>query len=154
MARYGAKVAVAGLTGGIHVYVAATGGLLFRIADNASPISALAFSPSGNNLIAACADGALRAYDAANGQFLFPLLGHRGAVLSVAFAPDGNRVASGSTDGTARISFATIEGFFASGWRYLTKVDAATKELTAPLPELSALVRDCASLSRQLESHP
>lgn len=141
------RVALAGLDGKIFVYDVRTGATLLNIGDSASPIFALAYSPEGRRLFSASADGTLRAYDAKSGQFLFPLLGHRGAVTSVALSPDGTRVVSGSMDGTARISFATIEGFFASGCRYLTQLQAATAaqgSKVAPVPELLAMLRDCA----------
>ena len=63
---------------------------------------------------------------------------------------------SGSQDGTARISFATIEGFFASGCRYLTQVQAATAGQGAqsvPSPELLAMLRDCAAFPGRSGQH-
>jgi WD40 repeat protein len=81
-----------------------------------SRIHALAFSPSGLTVAAACEDGAVHVFDAETGEERDTLLGHRGAVYAVAYAPDfveelgGGKpevvtglLASGGADGMIRL---------------------------------------------------
>jgi WD40 repeat protein len=62
-------------------------------------VNALAFSPDGKRLGAACADGAVRLWNAATGEAAGTLTGHKGEALAVAFSPDGKRLASASRPG-------------------------------------------------------
>ena len=66
-------------------------------------VSALAFSPDGKRLAAACGDHTVKIWDVVAGQLVFTLRGHGGPVEGVAFSPDGNRLASGgaAADGEA-----------------------------------------------------
>jgi WD40 repeat protein/tRNA A-37 threonylcarbamoyl transferase component Bud32 len=74
-------------------------------------IAALAFSPDGNRLAAACAgveeqksEGhEVVVWDVATGRELVVCRGHTRGLLTVAFSPDGRRLASGAGDGTWRL---------------------------------------------------
>jgi WD40 repeat protein len=58
-------------------------------------VRALAFSPDGTRVAAACGDHTVRIWDILTGQLVFTLRGHGGPVEGVAFSPDGHRLASG-----------------------------------------------------------
>jgi WD40 repeat protein len=67
-----------------------------------APAAALAFSPDGTRLAAACGD-VVQVWRVGDGQPLCTCRGHRGAVRAVAFAPDGVRLAAAALDGTWRL---------------------------------------------------
>ena len=52
-------------------------------------IWALAFSPDGRTLAAACGDAKVRLWDPITGQVMLVLEGHSQRVNAVAFSPDG-----------------------------------------------------------------
>jgi WD40 repeat protein len=56
-------------------------------------VSALAFSPDGQSLIAGCDDCDVRRWDMTTGSQLKSLTGHAGPVSGVAFSSDGMRIA-------------------------------------------------------------
>lgn len=65
------------------------------------PVSAVAFSPSGDR-IAVAADRDIGIFDSSSLKALpVPLVGHTGPVNSLAFNPDGSELASAGDDGTA-----------------------------------------------------
>jgi WD40 repeat protein len=66
------------------------------------PVAALAYSPDGTRLAAACGD-VVQVWRAGDGQPLCTCRGHGAAVRAVAFAPDGARLASAALDGTWRL---------------------------------------------------
>jgi hypothetical protein len=66
---------------------------------NSSPLTALAFSQTGDLLAVGTQDGGIRLYDLAADQELPPLAGHQGAVRALAFTPDGRRMFSFDADG-------------------------------------------------------
>ena len=65
--------------------------------------SALAFSPDGQQVAAACAEGSVRLWDVATGAWVARLHGHTGTVYDVVYSPDGRRIVTGSLDETVRV---------------------------------------------------
>src|SRR5262249_35458716 len=63
-------------------------------------VTALAFSPNGEQLATASWDKTVRLWDVITGQERATLRGHAGVVDAVAFAPDGKTLASASWDRT------------------------------------------------------
>jgi WD40 repeat protein len=57
-------------------------------------IHAVAFSPDGTTLAAACTDGLIRLWDVSSGALRLTLSGHAEAVRLLAFTPDGRTLAS------------------------------------------------------------
>jgi WD40 repeat protein/serine/threonine protein kinase len=66
-------------------------------------VHALAFSPNGALLAAACADHTTVLWDVARREQLNTLRGHREKVFDAAFSPDGEWIATGGLDYTTRI---------------------------------------------------
>ena len=66
-------------------------------------VSALAFSPDGALLVAACKDHTAMLWNVAGRQQFGTLRGHRERVTGVAFSPDGEWIATTSGDYTTRI---------------------------------------------------
>jgi WD40 repeat protein len=71
--------------------------------ENACGILAVAFSPDGTTLAAACSDGILRLWDVQSGELRNTFSGHVGPVHRLAFAPDGRTLASLGTDNALRL---------------------------------------------------
>ncbi len=83
------------------------------------PVRAVAFSPDGRLLIAACDDGTAQLWDVATGvRLASPLTGHEGRVRTVAFSPDGRLAATAGVDGTIRIWDAVTGAFVGGAVRY------------------------------------
>jgi WD40 repeat protein len=61
-------------------------------------IAAVAYSPDGGTVAAACYDGVIRLWDASSGELRRTFSGHAGAVTRLAFAPDGRTLASAGDD--------------------------------------------------------
>ena len=59
-------------------------------------INAVAFSPDGKTLVAACSDTTAKLWNLRTGEFLATFTGHTHFVLSVAFSSDAKMVATGS----------------------------------------------------------
>ncbi|KAF5347138.1 hypothetical protein D9757_015069 [Collybiopsis confluens] len=69
-----------------------------------SPVTSVAFSPDGQQVVSGSYDQTVRIWYLQTGQQIgAPLRGHTGAVTSVAFSPDGQQGVSGSYDQTVRI---------------------------------------------------
>lgn len=86
----------------------AGGAHLLRTLAHPGPVTALAFSPSGNYL-ATASGHAVEVWNPADGAKLWTLDDHTDTVTALAFAADG-RLASGSTDQTIRLRFPGRDG--------------------------------------------
>ena len=73
---------------------------LARLEGHEGPVTALAFSPDGRQLLSGSIDTTLRLWDVAGGVLQQRLVGHTSGVMSAAFADDGRYAASGSQDGS------------------------------------------------------
>src|SRR5262249_55336930 len=82
----------------ILVWQLPTGKLRHRIADQTTPVTALAFSPDGALLAGGGADKTVRLWDVATGRLRRSLVGHRDWVCTLAFAPDGKTIATRCCD--------------------------------------------------------
>jgi WD40 repeat protein/serine/threonine protein kinase len=99
------RLATGVLGEGLKLWDSKTGGLLRAIPGpgHRHPISALAFSPSGERLASASFDRTVKVWDTATDKQLPTLDLHTGNVECVAFSPDSRRIASGGEDLTVRI---------------------------------------------------
>ena len=109
------------------------------------PVTALAFSPDGTQIVVGEADGAIHLFQTADGKFLRSMPGHGSAVTGLAFHPGGALLASASKDRTVRLwnpangqAIKTLEGhtawvqgvvFAAQGTRLATVGADATLRL-------------------------
>jgi RNA polymerase sigma factor (sigma-70 family) len=86
------------------LWEAATGKVLRRLAHPVD-VSALAFTPDGNTLLArdGGGDGRVRLWDVATGKEVRALAGHHGGVYALAVAPGGKTLASGGDDHVLRL---------------------------------------------------
>jgi WD40 repeat protein len=66
-------------------------------------VLAVAFSPDGATLAAACSDGVIRLWDVLSGRMRLTFSGHMGAVRRLAFAPDGRTLASLGVDNALKL---------------------------------------------------
>ncbi len=70
----------------------------------AGPVSALALSPDGGQVVMGTPNGRLQVLDAATGTVLRDWIGHQGRVRSIAFTADGQRmVTASSAEGTFKV---------------------------------------------------
>jgi WD40 repeat protein len=68
-----------------------------------TPVRAVAFAPTGRQILTASDDGTMRLWDVASGLEVRRLKGYGSRVLSIALAPDGGRALSGHVDGSMRV---------------------------------------------------
>jgi WD40 repeat protein len=94
----GRRLLSAGKDGGIHLWNAATGGLLRSVGIHPGGAMAVALSPDGSRAASVGLDQTVRLWDTATEKELHTLRGHSGHVYSVAFSPDGRWLVSGSGD--------------------------------------------------------
>jgi WD40 repeat protein len=66
-------------------------------------VYAVAFSPDGATLAAACSDGVIRLWDVLSGGMRLTFSGHVGNVRCLAFAPDGRTLASLGDDNSLKL---------------------------------------------------
>jgi WD40 repeat protein/serine/threonine protein kinase len=66
-------------------------------------IAAVAFSPDGATVAAACSDGVIRLWDVTSGKLFLTFSGHAGGVRRLAFAPDGRTLASLGDDHAVKL---------------------------------------------------
>jgi WD40 repeat protein/serine/threonine protein kinase len=97
------RLATGVLRRGLKLWNPETGELLRAFPVPSHPVSALAFSPSGELLAAASYDRTVKVWDNTTGELLHTLNRHTGNVECVAFSPDGRLLASGGEDKTVRI---------------------------------------------------
>jgi hypothetical protein len=91
-----------GRPGEVKVWDPDTGAELFSSADG-SGFAAVAFSPDGRLLAAACGDHTVRVWHTAPWAPALTLRGHTDVVQGVAFAPDGRTLASAGADQVVRL---------------------------------------------------
>jgi WD40 repeat protein len=67
------------------------------------PVSAIAFSPDGRQLVSSSFDKTIKLWDVNSGKCVKTLLGHRNRIWTVAFHPNGRKIASGGDDNHTKI---------------------------------------------------
>ncbi|KAH6712682.1 putative WD-repeat protein [Leptodontidium sp. MPI-SDFR-AT-0119] len=80
---------------------------LQTLEGHTDPVTSIAFSPDGKQVVSGSGDETMRLWDAATGAALQTLEGHTNWVRSVTFSPDGSQLVSGSDDKTVRLWDAT-----------------------------------------------
>ncbi|KAH8664619.1 WD40-repeat-containing domain protein, partial [Xylariales sp. PMI_506] len=66
-------------------------------------VTAVTFSPDGQQLVSASHDHTIRFWGPSTGRVLQTLEGHTDKVTAVTFSPDGQQLASASAYGTIRL---------------------------------------------------
>ena len=84
-----------------RVWEAATGKEISQMIYDGA-VTAVAFSPNGDYVVAGSSDNTARVWDAISGQEISRMT-HKSWVACVAFSPDGKYVVSGGRDRTARV---------------------------------------------------
>jgi WD40 repeat protein len=103
----GALLASSGYDAVVRVWsLSATGSVapLFTLqapANNPKIYTALAFSPSSQNLAAGRTDGQITVWEMTGGQPFLNFPGHRQSLFTMAYSPDGTQLATGAGDGAA-----------------------------------------------------
>lgn len=67
------------------------------------PVSAIAFSPDGQQLVSSSFDKTIKLWDPNSGKCVKTLLGHQNRIWTVAFHPNGRQIASGGDDNHTKI---------------------------------------------------
>ncbi|NEN96298.1 MAG: hypothetical protein F6K50_12355, partial [Moorea sp. SIO3I7] len=67
------------------------------------PVTEIAFSPDGKQILSGSRDKTVRLWDTETGQLIHTLYGHTDDVTEIAFSPDGKQILSGSRDNTVRL---------------------------------------------------
>ena len=73
-------------------------GIRRRMLDHTDQVSAVAFTPDGEQALSASWDKSLILWDVSSGQQVRQFKGHTGSATAVAISPDGINALSGSTD--------------------------------------------------------
>ena len=76
---------------------------LHTLIGHQQPVSAIAFSPDGQQLVSSSFDKTIKLWDTNNGKCVKTLLGHRNRIWTVAFHPNGTQIASGGDDNHTKI---------------------------------------------------
>jgi WD40 repeat protein len=76
---------------------------LHTLTGHQQPISSIAFSPDGQQLVSSSFDKTIKLWDVQTGECLKTLLGHRSRIWTVAFHPNGKQIASGGDDNHTKI---------------------------------------------------
>jgi WD40 repeat protein len=76
---------------------------LLTVPDHPNEVTAVAYSPDGKTIAAACVDGSLQVCDADTGAERCACRGHTGVILDLAYTPDAKRLISASRDWTVKI---------------------------------------------------
>jgi len=87
----------------VRVYDAFRWERVHRFPADAGVVHAVAFSPDGSVLAAACHNRTVRLWGMEEGAPIGTLRGHRAPALDVAFRADGRTVASAGADGDVRL---------------------------------------------------
>ncbi|WP_373545430.1 NB-ARC domain-containing protein [Chamaesiphon sp.] len=76
---------------------------LHTLIGHQQPVSAIAFSPDGRQLVSSSFDKTIKLWDTNSGKCVKTLLGHRNRIWTVAFHPNGTHIASGGDDNHTKI---------------------------------------------------
>jgi WD40 repeat protein len=76
---------------------------LHILTGHQQPVSSIAFSPDGQQLVSSSFDKTIKLWDTSSGKCLKTLLGHRSRIWTVIFHPNGRQIASGSDDNNTKI---------------------------------------------------
>ncbi len=76
---------------------------LHTLTGHQQPVSSIAFSPDGRQLVSSSFDKTIKVWDTNSGKCLKTLLGHRSRIWTVAFHPNGRTIASGGDDNHTKI---------------------------------------------------
>jgi WD40 repeat protein len=76
---------------------------LHTLIGHQQPVSAIAFSPDGRQLVSSSFDKTIKLWDTNNGKCVKTLLGHRNRIWTVAFHPNSTQIASGGDDNHTKI---------------------------------------------------
>lgn len=87
----------------VQLWCTQTGECLQIFKGHTSYGFAIAFSPSGHQLVSGGQDLTVRTWDVGVGEPVFILEGHTDVVMEVVYSPSGHQIASCGDDGTARI---------------------------------------------------
>ena len=82
------------IQGRVKLWETATGKLLRDFGEYDGLVTAVAISPSGDQVLAGSYDGTLRLWDSATGQLLHLIKAHSNWIRTVAFSPDGSLLLS------------------------------------------------------------
>ena len=89
--------------GGVTVWNADTGDLMWSNLDHKAIQTQFTFSPDGNLLATAGDDRTIRVWESLNGKLLKAIVTQGYFVYSVSFSPNGKLLAGGGGDGVARV---------------------------------------------------
>ena len=92
-----------GARGELFVWEARSGERLYTLSEPNAVVQALAWSPSGTQLLSGGSDGMLRWWDLKRGECVRVRKAHQGAVQSLKRSPDGTRLASCGDDGAINV---------------------------------------------------
>ncbi|WP_309744405.1 NB-ARC domain-containing protein [Chamaesiphon sp. OTE_20_metabat_361] len=76
---------------------------LHTLIGHQQPVSAIAFSPDGQQLVSSSFDKTIKLWDTNSGKCVKTFLGHRNRIWTVAFHPNGTQIASGGDDNHTKI---------------------------------------------------
>jgi WD40 repeat protein len=76
---------------------------VYTLVGHQQPVSSIAFSPDGRQLVSSSFDKTIKVWDTKNGKCLKTLLGHHNRIWTVAFHPNGRTIASGGDDNHTKI---------------------------------------------------
>src|SRR5262249_13877035 len=99
----GNRLAVSGKGGGIEVWEAATGNLVWKASSPPSGYGGVAWRAGGPLLAAGCKDADVPLSDGAKGTPRPGLRGHQNSGITVAFAAGGDLLVSSAWDGSSRL---------------------------------------------------
>lgn len=82
----------------LRIVDSSTGLVLLRIPVHERHVSAVVFSPDGQQIVTCSEDGTAKVWSVGSGALLATLKGHSGGVLSADWSPHGDRIATASRD--------------------------------------------------------
>jgi WD40 repeat protein len=96
-------IATASYDRSIKIWDIDTKECLHTLTGHQQPVSAIAFSPDGQQLVSSSFDKTIKLWDTNSGKCVKTLLGHRNRIWTVAFHPNGTQIASGGDDNHTKI---------------------------------------------------